>query len=419
MGYVAISLSLAFLMAPLLGGVVFAEQGYEAVFAMAWGLLGVDIFLRLILIERKFARGWLRNCGSHNDTVVAAGPGQEDREEVAINSDEKANQEKNTNTNPQEKSLAQNHPFQSLGTPASAHTADPRAASPHPTPRPFTPPGAVVLPPRNITLDPPPFSLLNLILPSRRSKPLPPLLQLCTSPRLLVALYSTAIQGALITSLDSTLPIYVRQLFGWDSLGAGLVFLPLVLPSFLSPVVGWLTDRYGPRWLTTIGFLLGMPFLVALRVVDEDGLQMKIALCGLLAGLGVALAMVLPPVMAEISYVVDAMEREKPGLFGSRGAYAQAVSSDSPPRSSCVVSGKTQAYGNASMTTVRPLQHGLRGGDPHRPHLGRHGQDAHRLGGHGLDARLAERDDDRARGAALRRVDRGYHEEETERRAKG
>ncbi|KAK3081186.1 hypothetical protein LTR53_020486, partial [Teratosphaeriaceae sp. CCFEE 6253] len=52
-------MSLAILLAPLLGGVVFAAAGYYAVFAMAFGLIVLDVILRLFMIEKKIAVRWL------------------------------------------------------------------------------------------------------------------------------------------------------------------------------------------------------------------------------------------------------------------------------------------------------------------------------------------------------------------------
>lgn len=58
MGYVAISLSCAMLAGPLLGGVVYERASYYAVFAMAFGLLALDIFFRVVMIEKKIAARW-------------------------------------------------------------------------------------------------------------------------------------------------------------------------------------------------------------------------------------------------------------------------------------------------------------------------------------------------------------------------
>jgi MFS family permease len=58
-GYVSMGISVGTLAGPLLGGVLYQNGGYYAVFGLAFGLIGVDIFLRVILIERRHAIKWL------------------------------------------------------------------------------------------------------------------------------------------------------------------------------------------------------------------------------------------------------------------------------------------------------------------------------------------------------------------------
>ena len=53
MGYIGISTSLGILLAPLLGGLVYKTSGYYSVFAMAFGLIAIDIVLRLAIIEKS------------------------------------------------------------------------------------------------------------------------------------------------------------------------------------------------------------------------------------------------------------------------------------------------------------------------------------------------------------------------------
>ena len=55
MGYIGIANSMGILLAPLLGGVVYSHAGYYAVFALAFGLIAVDILLRLAIIEKRRA----------------------------------------------------------------------------------------------------------------------------------------------------------------------------------------------------------------------------------------------------------------------------------------------------------------------------------------------------------------------------
>ncbi|KAJ5559112.1 hypothetical protein N7461_003084 [Penicillium sp. DV-2018c] len=58
-GYVSMAISLGTLGGPLLGGVVYQSGGYYAVFGLAFALIGIDILLRLLLIERRHAVKWL------------------------------------------------------------------------------------------------------------------------------------------------------------------------------------------------------------------------------------------------------------------------------------------------------------------------------------------------------------------------
>lgn len=64
MGWVFLALSLAFPIAPILGGVVYDRGGYYAVYYMAFGLIAFDILLRFLLIEKKVASKWLDADGS-------------------------------------------------------------------------------------------------------------------------------------------------------------------------------------------------------------------------------------------------------------------------------------------------------------------------------------------------------------------
>lgn len=55
MGYVGIALNAGSLIAPFLGGIVFAKCGYNAVFGLIIGIVGLDILLRLMMKEEPAA----------------------------------------------------------------------------------------------------------------------------------------------------------------------------------------------------------------------------------------------------------------------------------------------------------------------------------------------------------------------------
>lgn len=58
-GYVGTALTLGFMCGPLLGGVVFNIGGFYAVCGMAFGIIALDMLLRLAVIEKKTAAQWL------------------------------------------------------------------------------------------------------------------------------------------------------------------------------------------------------------------------------------------------------------------------------------------------------------------------------------------------------------------------
>jgi len=244
MGYVNLSMSLAYLIAPLLGGVVYEKAGYYPVFYMAFAVIVLDILLRLLLVEKKIAMLWAA---------------------------------------PEERDVA-------VGTGYGTTTA---ATSPEEKPR------------------------------SRYTR-FPPVISLLTSKRLLAALWGCTVQASLMTACDSVVPLFVEDTFHWGSLGAGLIFLALVVPAFIAPLVGYIADMKGPRWLVVSGFLTALPFWVLLRLVTKDTINQKVLFCALLALIGCCLTTGMTPLMAEITYVVEAKEKKQPGIFGKKGAYAQA-----------------------------------------------------------------------------------------------
>ena len=281
LGYVSLSMSIGILLAPLLGGLVYNGAGYYAVYYMAFGLIALDIFLRLALVEKKIARQW--------DVDEAEAP------EGTPNDSEKAEEAASCTIQPQTSSDPGNSDVKPEASPCAEHSSsDEEQQSRH-------------------ALAPAPE-------PSRY----PPILTLLKSRRLLTALWGCVIQASLMTAFDSVLPLFVQKTFHWDSIGAGLVFLALFIPSFISPFIGWVSDRYGPRWLTVAGFAFAIPFWILLRLVTHNSLGQKVLLCTLLTLIGIALTLAMPPLMAEITYLVEAKEKQSPGRYGSQGAYAQA-----------------------------------------------------------------------------------------------
>ena len=259
------------LVAPLVGGVVLATAGYDAVFEITLGLIALDILLRFIMIERH---------------VVPKGQLHRGGEET-----------------PEDMTMANNQtlekPHQSLAVEARVlyeSSVLPRTASVIEESRPRT----------------------------RRTR-LPAILTLLSSKRLLAALLGTLVEGAIFSGLESVLPLETQASFNWTSEGGGLIFLPLTLTAFLGPVVGRICDNYGPRFPILLGFLIQCPSLTLLRFVDHNTTSQKVLLCTLLTLVGCCITLTVDPLMAEIAYSVGEKAKEEPERYQkANAAYAQA-----------------------------------------------------------------------------------------------
>ena len=311
LGWVGISMSISQLVAPTLGGVVFLKGSYDDVFSMAYILLGLDVAFRMLIIEKKEASVWNATdswapppafTGTRWPTPIPQYPADEEKISLAA----------------------------ALHLDTSMVTALPR------------PPPALAASPSSITpfiSDLPSPTSSNTSFPTclkpwrpTKCRKRPSIIVLLSSRRLHSALWGVVVQASLLTSFDSTIPLYCSQVFGWKSIGGGLIFLPLLLPSLLSPWIGSLVDRYGARWFATAGYLLAAPFLALLRFVVDNDMVTKVLLCTLLVLIGLSLNLTLVPVMAEISHTVEEKEAQNRGMFGEKGAYAQVSLS---PRLRC------------------------------------------------------------------------------------
>ncbi|RHZ59808.1 MFS transporter [Aspergillus thermomutatus] len=161
---------------------------------------------------------------------------------------------------------------------------------------------------------------------SEQSASRPSLLVLLTTPRVLVAMGGYFSQATLLTAFDSVLPLFVKSTFGWNLLGEGLIFLTLAVPAFLEPLIGKIVDKRHSvrRYMAAGGFLLAVPVLTLLRFVQQNSAGHIVLLCVLLFLVGVNMAVIYPPLMAEITNTVTLKEQSNPGIFGKKGAMAQA-----------------------------------------------------------------------------------------------
>ena len=151
-----------------------------------------------------------------------------------------------------------------------------------------------------------------------------PILYCLKDPRLLTALLLAFVQATLLATFDATVPTEAQELFDFDSLKAGLLFIALILPYLvLGPIAGWTVDRFGPKPAAVIGFGYLVPVLILLRLVRPGGKSQIIVYCALLALCGIGLGVIGSPSIVEASFVVGKYDKSNQDLFAPNGPYAQ------------------------------------------------------------------------------------------------
>lgn len=240
MGTALSSSSFGLIVSPLLGGIVYAKAGYMSVFAMAMSLIVFDILMRLCMIEKK--------------TALKYQPMDEVHQQDGFYGT-----------------------FTDNGTNGHQPTIRPSESS-----KPVS--------------DSEQGPLLNGsgVEPASNKTRMPTILVLLSMPRLLAAIYGIFVNVSILAVFDGVLPLYVKEIFGFNSLAAGLLFLCLAVPALTGPLVGNLTDRLGPRWIAVAGCSLSAPPLILLRLVDHNSLSQKIILCVLLTICGTFNGRALP-----------------------------------------------------------------------------------------------------------------------------
>ncbi|KAJ5143435.1 uncharacterized protein N7515_002222 [Penicillium bovifimosum] len=140
--------------------------------------------------------------------------------------------------------------------------------------------------------------------------------------------------AVLTTSFDATLPLHVRDVFGWGSLPTGLLFAAFQGPAiFLGVPVGWLKDRIGTRNPTTIGFALLAPLIWLMAVPGDERFPWAspdgfgaIIYCAAMLSIGVVICLLNGVGMMEATQAVDEIQEKYPGIFGPNGGYSRAIS---------------------------------------------------------------------------------------------
>ena len=134
---------------------------------------------------------------------------------------------------------------------------------------------------------------------SRAAQPMLPL-RLFSKRNFSFANLETLAVYAGLSTLTFFLVLFLQQLSGYSALRSGLALLPITIVMFvLSPRVGRLSMRYGPRWFMTAGPVLAGLSILALARLPTDPAYATDLLPSLL-GFAVGLALTVAPLTTTV-----------------------------------------------------------------------------------------------------------------------
>lgn len=257
----------------MLGGVLYSKGGLVGVFGLAFTLLALDFVMRVLVIEVKVARRYEQAEGDAGD-VVATGATQP-QAGVADEEEDGGRDERS--------SLLTNTRNKDGGY--------------------------------KISPDLPKAMRFIHILPC------------LAAPRLLAALTIAFVQAVLLASIDATVPLVCQEYFGFSSLQAGLMFLPIGIANLMfGPLLGWCVDKFGTRRMAVLVYLYLVPVLLLFRFA-RPGKEFAIVVYEILLALaGIGTAGMGAPSVVEASAVIQKYHQANPAFFGEHGPYAQLYS---------------------------------------------------------------------------------------------
>jgi MFS family permease len=294
------------ILGPIISGLLLPIVGYYATWFIALLVLGFDMMMRLVMIEKKHdehTNAPERPCNNN-------GPVETEAENARASSE---------STSDETSSL-----IRTSQNDRAKYRSQPDSNSAFPEP------GIIIEPPgrQNVYK------------------------ALLVNPCALTSLACRSAMAVILVSFDTTLPLHSKNEFGWNSTRVSLMFLLLQMPTILlAPLSGLLKDKFGTKFPTAAGFFGVSIFIWLMGTPGEDGLPsagvgargQAIFMTGIV-GVGCARTLVsgcgtieltskslLPrtPLLLDVLTLQDVMkqlETEQPGRFGPGGGLSTAYS---------------------------------------------------------------------------------------------
>ncbi|KAI1317639.1 hypothetical protein EDD11_008067 [Mortierella claussenii] len=240
MGKIMIGQTLGMMAGPPLGGILQEHVGSKAPFVFCLILIVIDLGARLLIIERRSGRvKAIREFEKHHKQQ----PKRESQQEKPATI---------VSINP---TLARTSTMTTTLAPTMAHENDPKVST---------------------------------------------ITSLLMNKRLITALFVSFLDAFLISALEPVLPLYLERRFHLSETQIGLTFLALSIPTVMSPLAGWFSDRHGAKIMSGIAIGFCAVFVVLLGLPNNP----LWAIIALLVAIGATCSIYITPVLGEISAVV-------------------------------------------------------------------------------------------------------------------
>lgn len=271
MGYPGVAMSLGIATGPLIGGVVYEKAGYYAVFGVCFGILVFDVALRLLMKDPPKKKKVPRYPSGTETTMMLRNV-----DSATINPD----------------SIAQTTNDDRHDTASPSHDA------------------------QNSRLAPGDQDAQNATITLA-------ILKLMSTHRVLAGLLVAVVLGWVMSAYEAILTIHLKNQFYFNSLQSGLVFLAMAVSELFAPLVGFLADKYGSRWIATAGFLFSGAMVILLRVPEDNSTREIVAFIAILALSGAGLTLVSTPLMGELTNAIIVEGAKHLGKYGRAGGFGQ------------------------------------------------------------------------------------------------
>jgi MFS family permease len=277
-GYASMSMSLGWFAGPIVGGILYDAAGFEWVFVPSAIATGLEIVMRFLLVEP------VEHAKSENTSQVD--PDVEHQQQDLLLPKSIPGLRLNDGHSSQESLTL--FPAQSYGSISRRDFDDDDSD------------------------------------PSAHESPLKILLR---NPRFLTSMVSLFVINSFTASYETIVPVFTYERFGFTSTQIALSFLCITVPMLVSPLSGYLCDRFGPKILVLSGFGLWAPSLACMLLADDssksEATQLKIFLALLLL-FGISVTLTWAPVYSEVSAAVEELGEKSPETFGARNAMVLA-----------------------------------------------------------------------------------------------